>query len=119
MERRRKFGVPRRRVALLCAAAAAITAMALPSAAQAQGQGKRVMIYTGTTGFRHTDGINDGRPIIQAKLEELGYTVDWEDCNGRALPGATPTADALQPRRTRTRASSRRRTSRATTRSCS
>src|SRR4051812_21412980 len=50
--------------------------------ANAQGQGKRVMIYTGTTGYRHTDGINGGRPVVQSKLEALGYTVDWEDCNG-------------------------------------
>src|SRR5688572_16931724 len=82
MERRRKFGMPRRRVALLCAAAAAITAMALPAGAQAQGQ--KIMIYAGATGFRHTDGINGGRPIIQSRLEGLGYTVDWEDCNSRA-----------------------------------
>ena len=40
------------------------------------------MIYTGTTGYRHTDGINNGRPVVQSKLEALGYTVDWEDCNG-------------------------------------
>ena len=86
MERRRKFGVPRRRVAMLCAAAAAVTAMALPAGAQAQlpGEGKKIMIYTGTTGFRHTDGINGGRPIIQSRLEGLGYAVDWEDCNSRA-----------------------------------
>ena len=25
--------------------------------------------------------INNGRPVIQSKLEALGYTVDWEDCN--------------------------------------
>ena len=84
MERRRKFGTPRRRVALLLAAAAAVTGMALPAGAQAQGQGKKILIYTGTTGFRHTDGINGGRPIIQSRLEGLGYTVAWEDCSSRA-----------------------------------
>src|SRR3954451_21497212 len=68
------------RTALACAT---VGALALPAAAQAQGAGKRVMLYTGTTGFRHTDGINNGRPVIQAKLQELGYTVDWEDCNAR------------------------------------
>ena len=86
MERRRKFGMPRGRVALLCAAAAAVTAMALPAGAQAQlpGEGKKILIYTGTTGFRHTDGINGGRPVIQSRLEGLGYTVAWEDCSSRA-----------------------------------
>src|SRR3954471_5773249 len=78
MGQRRAFGLAGWGSALLCAATAA---MALPSVASAQGQGKRVMIYTGTTGFRHSDGINGGRPVIQSKLEALGYTVDWEDCN--------------------------------------
>ncbi|HWK27987.1 MAG TPA: ThuA domain-containing protein, partial [Solirubrobacter sp.] len=61
-------------------------ATAIAPAAQAQdepGAGKRVLLYTGTTGYRHTDGINGGRPVIQSKLEALGYGVDWEDCNGR------------------------------------
>ena len=58
--------------------------MALPAGAQAQGQGKKILIYTGTTGFRHTDGINGGRPVIQSRLEGLGYTVAWEDCSSRA-----------------------------------
>ncbi|MDA0138859.1 ThuA domain-containing protein [Solirubrobacter deserti] len=71
-----------------------MTAVA-PSAAHAQGpgDGKRVMLYTGTTGFRHTDGINNGRPVIQAKLTELGYTVDWEDCSARSAAGVEPTAN--------------------------
>src|SRR3954462_12550689 len=78
------------RTALACAT---VGAFALPAAAQAQGQGqgKRVMLYTGTTGFRHTDGINNGRPVIQSKLEALGYTVDWEDCN--LLGGAAGNCD--------------------------
>ena len=42
--------MPRRRVALLCAAAAAITAMALPAGAQAQGQGKKIMHDTARPG---------------------------------------------------------------------
>jgi hypothetical protein len=76
------IGVPIGRRALLLGLALAVTvACALPSHAAAQGEGKRIMLYTGTTGFRHTDGINNGRPIIQSKLEALGYTVDWEDCN--------------------------------------
>ncbi|HEX6024761.1 MAG TPA: ThuA domain-containing protein, partial [Solirubrobacter sp.] len=71
-----------RRVVLLCLMLATTIACALPGVAAAQGEGKRIMIYTGTTGFRHTDGINNGRPVIQSQLEGLGYTVDWEDCNG-------------------------------------
>ena len=45
-----------------------------------------MLLYTGTTGFRHTDGINGGRPVVQTALETAGYTVDWEDCtnNGGA-----------------------------------
>ena len=51
--------------------------------------GKRVLLYTGTTGFRHTDAINNGRTPVQNALQAAGYTVDWEDCNGSA---ATPSA---------------------------
>src|SRR4051795_10573431 len=72
------------RTALACAT---VGALALPAAAQAQGQTKRVLLYTGTTGFRHTDGINGGRPVVQSALQTAGYTVDWEDCtnNGGAV----------------------------------
>jgi hypothetical protein len=60
--------------------------MAMPAGAQAQGPGagKKILLYTGTTGFRHTDGINGGRPVIQSRLEGLGYSVTWEDCSSRA-----------------------------------
>src|ERR1700712_2802669 len=75
---RRGSGLAGWGLALLCAATAAL---AVPSIASAQAQGKRVMIYTGTTGFRHTDGINGGGAVVPRKLEALGYTVDWEDCN--------------------------------------
>jgi plastocyanin len=50
-----------------------------PAPASAQEPGN-VLIYTGTTGFRHTGAINQGRPIVQAALEDAGYTVTWEDC---------------------------------------
>src|SRR6201999_2939952 len=36
---------------------------------------------TGTTGYRHADAIDQGRPVVQAGLEAAGYTVDWEDCD--------------------------------------
>ncbi len=48
--------------------------------AAADGEGSRVMIFTGTTGYRHADAINQGRPVVQAALERAGYRVDWEDC---------------------------------------
>jgi len=89
MVHRGSIGMPARRVVLLLCLAFAtlLTAVLAPSAAQAQGsQTKRLLLYTGTTGFRHTDGINGGRPVVQSALEAAGYTVDWEDCtnNGGA-----------------------------------
>jgi hypothetical protein len=85
MVRRRAFGMSVRRAVVGGALTLAAAAAAMPAVAEAQGpgDGKRVLIYTGTTGYRHTDGINGGRPIVQGKLEGLGYTVDWEDCSGR------------------------------------
>ena len=60
--------------------AAWLLATVLAPAAHAQGGTKRILLYTGTTGFRHTDAINNGRPVVQAALEAAGFTVDWEDC---------------------------------------
>ncbi len=65
--------------------AVAATLLALPAAAPAADGGgtqwqPRVLIYTGTTGYRHADAINQGRPVVQAALERAGYRVDWEDC---------------------------------------
>ena len=81
--KRGSFGV--RAVAPWCGLLALVVSMARPAAAQAQGT-KRVLLYTGTTGFRHTDGINGGRPVVQAALTTAGFTVDSEDCtnNGGA-----------------------------------
>jgi len=77
------FVVPARRtVLLLCLVVASLAASIAAPSAHAQGEGKRLLIYTGTTGFRHTDAINNGRPVVQSALQALGYTVDWEDCNG-------------------------------------
>ena len=61
--------------------------MLVPALASAQ-DSKRVLLYTGTTGFRHTDGINGGRPVVQSAIEAAGYTVDWEDCTNNG-GGAT------------------------------
>ena len=93
MFRRRASGAALRRVGLSCAVAlTGLTAVA-PTVAEAQGPGtgKRVMLYTGTTQLREAS-IAVATPVIQGKLEELGYTVDWEDCNRR---GGRP--DELQP----------------------
>jgi plastocyanin len=73
---------------VLALAAALLATLAIGSPpASAQEEAKRVLIYTGTTGFRHADAINQGRPIVQSALTAAGYTVDWEDCdnNGGAV----------------------------------
>jgi PKD repeat protein len=89
MVNRSRLGVPARHVVLLiCVAAAWLLATALAPAAHAQGEGKRILLYTGTTGFRHSDAINNGRPVVQRELEEIGFTVDWEDCTNNG-GGAT------------------------------
>ncbi|MBE2317684.1 ThuA domain-containing protein [Solirubrobacter sp. CPCC 204708] len=85
------IGAPGRRVFLLGMTMALLLGLVLPGLAAAQGEGKRIMLYTGTTGFRHTDGINGGVPTLTSKLQALGYTVDREDCvdNGGATAVAT------------------------------
>ena len=83
---RGSFGASKRAVVLFCVVPMSLLATSFAPAA-AHAQGKRVLLYTGTTGFRHTDGINGGRPVVQAALQSAGYTVDWEDCtnNGGAV----------------------------------
>ena len=51
--------------------AGALSVAAAPAAAQEEA--KRVLIYTGTTGYRHADAIDAGRPAVQTALEGLGY----------------------------------------------
>ena len=70
------------RVGRRAAAAIAVVLgmLACTPAADAQTKGK-ILIYTGTTGFRHTDAINNGRPVVQNALQAAGYAVDWEDCD--------------------------------------
>ncbi|WP_432921355.1 ThuA domain-containing protein [Microbispora sp. CA-135349] len=53
--------------------------------------GKRVLIYTGTTGYRHAEAIDNGRPVVQAALKAAGYEVDWEDCDNNG--GGTNNCD--------------------------
>ena len=74
------FGAPARAAMLFCIVAAWLLATVLAPAAHAQTGSKRILLYTGTTGFRHSDAINNGRPVVQAAIESAGYTVDWEDC---------------------------------------
>jgi len=89
MLKRSTFGVPGGRAVLVVAVAALVWALfaafaatfGTPSA-HAQGEGKRILFYTGTTGYRHTDGIAGARDNLVPKLRELGYTVDLEDCSG-------------------------------------
>ena len=73
---------------LLAAVVAALTIGAAPAAAQDEDEPSRVLLYTGTTGFRHAGAINPGVPILTAALQQAGYTVDWEDCNNNGgAPG--------------------------------
>jgi glucose/arabinose dehydrogenase/type 1 glutamine amidotransferase len=67
-------------------ALAIIAGLALPAVAQADDD-PRVLIYTGTTGFRHTGAINDGIGPIQAALDRAGIDYVREDCN---LNGGNP-----------------------------
>ena len=97
---RRSSGVPGRRAILLCVALAVTVACALPSVASAQGQGKRIMLYTGTTGFRHTDGINGGRPIDPDASSRRSATRSTGRTATNLGTGRPPTATT----RTRTRA---------------
>ena len=86
---RRSTGAARLSVAVT----GALGMLLLAPSAHAQGEGKKVLIYTGTTGFRHTDAINNGRPVIQRALEDVGYTVAWEDCDGNG--GGANNCDGL------------------------
>jgi len=65
----------------LALGAALVAALALASAPASAQETNRVLLYTGTTGFRHADAINLGRPVVQTALEAAGYAVDWEDCD--------------------------------------
>jgi plastocyanin len=67
-------------VALLLVAAL-LSALAFgPGIASAKDK-KRILLYTGTTGYRHSDAINNGRAPVTTALQAAGYTVDWEDCD--------------------------------------
>src|SRR5918998_1873224 len=69
-------------VALVAALAMAlVAALAFTTApASAQAQQKRILLYSGTTGFRHADAINQGVPVVKEAIEDAGYTVEALDC---------------------------------------
>jgi plastocyanin len=65
----------------LVLASAFLAALAFgPAPASAQ-ESKRILLYTGTTGYRHADAIDQGAPVVKTALEAAGYTVDREDCD--------------------------------------
>jgi hypothetical protein len=82
MGNRGTFGVLTRAVLRACLAPACVLMMVVaPTAAHAQ-DSKRILIFTGTTGYRHSDAIDQGTPVLTSKLEAAGYAVDHEDCDG-------------------------------------
>jgi len=94
MEYRSGTSVPIRAALLLSLALASLLAalgLALAPAQAGAQENKRILLYTGTTGFRHTDAINNGRPVVQQALQDAGYTVDWEDCTNNG--GGTNNCD--------------------------
>lgn len=64
--------------------------------ALAEGEGSaHVLVYTGTTGYRHADAIDQGVAPIRAALEAAGLSSDLEDCNGHGTaPGQCRNAEA-------------------------
>jgi plastocyanin len=85
-----RFARAVRRALVATAIACGVVVLSAP-AAEAQTTDRKVLIYTGTTGFRHTDAINNGRPVVQNALQAAGYTVTWEDCDN--LGGAANNCD--------------------------
>ncbi|WP_170179090.1 OmpL47-type beta-barrel domain-containing protein [Solirubrobacter pauli] len=71
--------MPMRHVVLCAALLTLVASLLVPAIANAQGS-KRVLLYTGTTGYRHSDAIDNGRQPVQTAVQAAGYTVDWEDC---------------------------------------
>ena len=66
-----------------------------PAAASAQGDTAKVLIYSGTTGYRHANSGEAIQPavveLIQAKLAAAGVTSDYRTCNGHGTgAGTTP-----------------------------
>ncbi len=71
-----------------------------PAAASAQGDTAKVLIYSGTTGYRHANATEAIQPavveLIQSKLQAAGVTSDYRTCSGHGtgtgtLPGCRNT----------------------------
>mgnify|MGYP001228043076 FL=1 len=55
------------------------------STARADDEPKRVLMYKGTTGYRHGNGESIDNAAVNtmiSKLEEAGFEVDYRTCNG-------------------------------------
>jgi glucose/arabinose dehydrogenase/type 1 glutamine amidotransferase len=88
-----------RRRALALAIAFAWTGLAAPTAA-AQGDTGKVLMYSGTTGYRHSGTGEAIQPavvdLIRSRLSAAGIEADYRTCNGQgtgggALPGCRNT----------------------------
>ena len=87
------------RILIALLAFASMLALAPPSAS-AQGENGNVLIYSGTTGYRHEGGSQAIPPngeatgavaAIQEALTAAGYTSDYRTCNGTGTAaGAEP-----------------------------
>ena len=71
-----------------------------PATASAQGETAKVLIYSGTTGYRHANATEAIQPavveLIQSKLQAAGVTSDYRTCSGHGtgtgtLPGCRNT----------------------------
>ena len=76
-----------------------------PATASAQGETAKVLIYSGTTGYRHANATEAIQPavveLIQSKLQAAGVTSDYRTCSGHGtgtgtLPGCR-NDDGRQP----------------------
>ncbi|WP_170179091.1 OmpL47-type beta-barrel domain-containing protein [Solirubrobacter pauli] len=64
-----------------------------PATAAAQGETAKVLIYSGTTGYRHANGGEAIQPavvdLIQAKLQAAGIASDYRTCSGHGTGAGT------------------------------
>ena len=72
-----------------------------PAAASAQGDTAKVLIYSGTTGYRHANSGEAIQPavveLIQAKLAAAGVTSDYRTCNGHGTGAGTTRSGGRRP----------------------
>jgi glucose/arabinose dehydrogenase/type 1 glutamine amidotransferase len=76
----RPLAIRAARGALMLAVGLAL-ALVTASVSAAEARASKVLIYTGTTGFRHTDAINSGIGPIERALDQAGIEHVREDCN--------------------------------------